>query len=97
MVLAPEHELVNLITTADQKQAIEEYQKFTSSRSERERLAETKTISGCFTGAYAIHPFTGKEIPIWISEYVLASYGTVLLWLCLVEMSVIMLLQSTSI
>jgi leucyl-tRNA synthetase len=76
MVLAPEHELVNLITTADQKQAIEEYQKFTSSRSERERLAETKTISGCFTGAYAIHPFTGKEIPIWISEYVLASYGT---------------------
>ena len=76
MVLAPEHELVNSITTAAQKQAIEEYQKFTSSRSERERLAETKTISGCFTGAYAIHPFTGKEIPIWISEYVLASYGT---------------------
>ena len=89
MVLAPEHELVNSITTAAQKQAIEEYQKFTSSRSERERLAETKTISGCFTGAYAIHPFTGKEIPIWISEYVL--------WLCLVEMSVIMLLQNISI
>lgn len=76
MVLAPEHELVNTITTAEQKQAIEDYQKFTSSRSERERIAETKTISGCFTGAYAIHPFTGKQIPIWISEYVLAGYGT---------------------
>jgi leucyl-tRNA synthetase len=76
IVLAPEHELVNLITTTEQKQAVEEYQKITSSRSERERLAETKTISGSFTGAYAIHPFTGKEIPIWISEYVLAGYGT---------------------
>jgi leucyl-tRNA synthetase len=76
IVLAPEHELVNLITTAEQKKVVEEYQKFTSSRSERERLAETKTISGSFTGAYAIHPFTGKEIPIWISEYVLAGYGT---------------------
>jgi leucyl-tRNA synthetase len=76
MILAPEHELVNTITTAEQKQAIEDYQKFTSSRSERERIAETKTISGCFTGAYAIHPFTGKQIPIWISEYVLAGYGT---------------------
>jgi leucyl-tRNA synthetase len=76
MVLAPEHELVNTITTAEQKQAIEDYQKFTSSRSERERIAETKTISGCFTGAYAIHPFTGKQIQIWISEYVLAGYGT---------------------
>ena len=76
MVLAPEHELVNLITTDDQREAISAYQKFTSSRSERERLAETKTISGCFTGAYAVHPFTGKNIPIWISEYVLAGYGT---------------------
>jgi leucyl-tRNA synthetase len=76
MVLAPEHELVNLITTEEQRVDITAYQKFTTSRSERERLAETKTISGCFTGAYAIHPFTGKEIPIWISEYVLAGYGT---------------------
>jgi leucyl-tRNA synthetase len=76
MVLAPEHELVNQITTLDQKQAVEEYQKFTSSRSERERLAETKSISGCFTGAYAKHPFTGQSIPVWISEYVLAGYGT---------------------
>jgi len=76
MVLAPEHELVNVITTPEQQQAIQEYQKFTSSRSERERLAETKTISGCFTGAYVVHPFNGKNIPIWISEYVLAGYGT---------------------
>ncbi|MBP6624796.1 MAG: leucine--tRNA ligase, partial [Chitinophagaceae bacterium] len=76
MVLAPEHELVDLISTPEQKSQIEVYQKFTSSRSERERLAETKSISGCFTGAYALHPFTGKEIPIWISEYVLAGYGT---------------------
>lgn len=76
MVLAPEHELVEKITTANQKKAVEEYQKYVSSRSERERLAETKKISGVFTGAFAIHPFTKKEIPIWISEYVLAGYGT---------------------
>lgn len=76
MVLAPEHELVNGISTPEQKQAVEEYQKYVSSRSERERLAETKSISGCFTGAYALHPFTQSKIPIWISEYVLAGYGT---------------------
>lgn len=76
MVLAPEHDLVNEITTAAQKQAISEYQRFTASRSERERLAETKSISGCFTGAYVKHPFTGDSIPVWISEYVLAGYGT---------------------
>ena len=76
MVLAPEHNLVNLITTNEQKNEIEQYKKYVSARSERERLAETKTISGCFTGAYAIHPFTQKEIPIWIAEYVLAGYGT---------------------
>jgi leucyl-tRNA synthetase len=76
MVLAPEHELVNTITTPDQKQAIEAYQKYVSSRSERERMSETKVISGCNTGSFAIHPFTGKEIPVWISEYVLAGYGT---------------------
>ncbi len=75
MVLAPEHELVELITTPDQKAAVEEYVAYVKSRSERERMAEKK-ISGCFTGAYAAHPFTGKNIPIWISEYVLAGYGT---------------------
>ena len=76
MVLAPAHEMVALITTEAQKQEVEAYKKYVSSRSERERLAETKKISGAFTGAYAMHPFSKKEIPIWISEYVLAGYGT---------------------
>ncbi|PVD52575.1 leucine--tRNA ligase [Terrimonas sp.] len=75
MVLAPEHELVEQITTAAQKAAVDEYVAYVKSRSERERMAEKK-ISGCFTGAYAINPLTGKEVPIWISEYVLAGYGT---------------------
>ena len=76
MVVAPEHELVSSITTAEQKVAIDEYLHYVKSRSERERLAEAKTITGCFTGAYAINPFDGREIPIWIAEYVLAGYGT---------------------
>ncbi len=75
MVIAPEHELVESITTAEQKQAVEEYITYVKSRSERERMAEKK-ISGVFTGAYAINPFDSREIPIWISEYVLAGYGT---------------------
>lgn len=75
MVLAPEHELVEQITTPEQSEAIDEYLAYVNSRSERERMAEKK-ITGCFTGAYAIHPFSGKEIPIWVSEYVLAGYGT---------------------
>ncbi len=76
MVIAPEHELVEKITTAEQKSAIEKYLDYTKSRSDRERLTEVKQITGCFTGAYALHPFDGREIPIWISEYVLAGYGT---------------------
>ena len=76
MVVAPEHELVSSITTARQQVAIDEYLHYVKSRSERERLAEAKTITGCFTGAYAINPFDGREIPIWIAEYVLAGYGT---------------------
>jgi leucyl-tRNA synthetase len=76
MVLAPEHEYVQSITTPAQQEAVKAYQKYVTSRSERERLAETKKVTGVFTGAYAIHPFTKKEIPIWISEYVLAGYGT---------------------
>ena len=76
MVLAPEHELVQQITTPQQKEEIEKYLEYVKSRSERERLAEVKSISGAFTGAYAINPFDGREIPIWISEYVLAGYGT---------------------
>ncbi|MBD0366889.1 MAG: class I tRNA ligase family protein, partial [Flavisolibacter sp.] len=75
MVLAPEHELVEKITTLKQKKAVEEYIAYVKSRSERERMAEKK-ITGVFTGAYAEHPFTHKPIPIWISEYVLAGYGT---------------------
>ena len=75
MVIAPEHELINTITTAEQQSAVDAYCTYVKSRSERERQAEKK-ISGCFTGAYAINPFNGVKIPIWISEYVLAGYGT---------------------
>ncbi|MEJ0103253.1 MAG: class I tRNA ligase family protein [Bacteroidota bacterium] len=75
MVIAPEHELVEQITTAEQKEAVEEYIAYVKSRSERERMAEKK-ISGVFTGAYALNPFDDREIPVWISEYVLAGYGT---------------------
>jgi leucyl-tRNA synthetase len=76
MVIAPEHELVAQVTTADQKEAIDKYLDYVKSRSDRERMAEVKQITGCFTGAYAINPFDGREIPIWIAEYVLAGYGT---------------------
>jgi leucyl-tRNA synthetase len=75
MVLAPEHELVQEITTLEQMKAVEEYIAYVNSRSDRERMAEKK-ISGVFTGAYVEHPFTEKPIPVWISEYVLAGYGT---------------------
>ena len=76
MTLAPEHELVSQITTSEQKQAVEDYIEKTSKRSERERMADVKTISGVFTGAYAEHPFTKEPIPVWIGDYVLAGYGT---------------------
>ncbi|GEQ84585.1 leucine--tRNA ligase [Patiriisocius marinistellae] len=76
MTLAPEHELVSKITTDDQKAAVNEYVEATSKRSERERMADVKTISGVFTGAYAEHPFTKEPIPVWIGDYVLAGYGT---------------------
>ncbi|HVZ55894.1 MAG TPA: class I tRNA ligase family protein [Chitinophagaceae bacterium] len=75
MVLAPEHDLVEAITTPGQRQAVSEYIAYVKSRSERERMAEKK-ISGVFTGAYAINPFSDRKIPVWISEYVLAGYGT---------------------
>ncbi|HEX9513856.1 MAG TPA: class I tRNA ligase family protein [Puia sp.] len=75
MVVAPEHELIEKIVASEQRQAVEEYIAYVKSRSERERMAEKK-ITGCFTGAYAINPFNGLQIPIWISEYVLAGYGT---------------------
>jgi leucyl-tRNA synthetase len=76
LVLAPEHELVAKITTSEQKQAVEEYVQVAKNRSERERQADVKRISGVFTGAYALHPFTGEKIPVWIGDYVLAGYGT---------------------
>jgi leucyl-tRNA synthetase len=75
MVIAPELEMVNEIKSAAQAAAVDEYLAYVKSRSERERMAEKK-ITGEFTGAYAINPFNGREIPIWISEYVLAGYGT---------------------
>jgi len=76
MTLAPEHELVSKITTSDQKPAVEAYILATAKRSERDRMADVKTISGAFTGAYAEHPFTKEPIPVWIGDYVLAGYGT---------------------
>ena len=76
MTLAPEHELVSKITTDAQKAEVEAYIKATAKRSERDRMADVKTISGAFTGAYAIHPFSGEKVQIWIGDYVLAGYGT---------------------
>ncbi len=76
MTLAPEHELVSKITTPEQKAEVEAYIEATAKRSERDRMADVKHISGAFTGAYAEHPFTKEPIPIWIGDYVLAGYGT---------------------
>jgi leucyl-tRNA synthetase len=76
LVLAPENDLVMQITTDDYKTAVEEYIRYAKNRSERERQAETKKITGQFTGAFAIHPFTNEKIPVWVGEYVLAGYGT---------------------
>jgi leucyl-tRNA synthetase len=76
MVLAPELDYILDIASSEQKQAVEDYIKYVKSRSDRERQAEVKQVTGCFTGAYAINPFNGKEIPIYIAEYVLAGYGT---------------------
>lgn len=76
MTLAPEHDLVSKITSEDQKAEVQAYVEATAKRSERDRLADVKTISGVFTGAYAEHPFTKVAIPIWIGDYVLAGYGT---------------------
>lgn len=75
MVIAPEHELVREITTVEQQKEVDDYIDYVNSRSERERMSE-KRITGAFTGAYAVNPFDDRQIPIWISEYVLAGYGT---------------------
>ncbi len=76
MTLAPEHDLVSKITTSEQKAEVDAYVEATSKRSERDRMADVKSISGVFTGAYAEHPFTKEPVQIWIGDYVLASYGT---------------------
>ncbi|MBI1692775.1 MAG: hypothetical protein FYV88_4980, partial [Bacteroidetes bacterium] len=75
MVVAPEHPAIEKLITSDTRVSVENYISYVKSRSDRERQAEKK-ISGCFSGGYAIHPFTGKKIPVWIAEYVLIGYGT---------------------
>ncbi|NQU31902.1 MAG: leucine--tRNA ligase [Bacteroidetes bacterium] len=76
MVLAPEHELTDQITTPDNKETVDSYKSWAKNRSERERMTEVKHVTGEFTGAYAINPLTNEEIPIWIADYVLSGYGT---------------------
>lgn len=76
MVVAPEHDMVKEITSAAQQDEIDQYLQYVQSRSEVERMAEVKKITGCFTGAYAVNPFDGREVPIYVAEYVLAGYGT---------------------
>ncbi|NLZ19929.1 MAG: leucine--tRNA ligase [Bacteroidales bacterium] len=76
MVLAPESELVEQLTAADRKAEVAEYLQYVKKKTERERIAETKTVTGVFAGSYSINPVTGEKVPVWISEYVLAGYGT---------------------
>ncbi len=76
LVLAPEHELVEQLTTPEQKTAIESYIAQAKKKSELERMADAKTVSGAFTGSYAINPVNGENVPVWIADYVLAGYGT---------------------
>ena len=76
MVLAPESELVEMLTAASMKQEVEEYLQYAAKKTERERQSETRNVTGVFTGSYGVNPLTGEQIPIWISEYVLAGYGT---------------------
>ena len=76
MVLAPESDLVPLLTSADRKAEVDEYLKYVAKKTERERIAETRTVTGVFAGSYGINPVTGEKVPVWISEYVLAGYGT---------------------
>jgi leucyl-tRNA synthetase len=76
MVIAPEHEMLHEITTEDRRDEVEAYAGWAANRAERDRMADVKNISGVFTGAYAIHPFSNEKIPVWVSDYVLAGYGT---------------------
>ncbi len=76
IAVAPEYEFLNDLLEADHMAEVQEYVEMAKNRSERERMADVKRVSGAFTGSYAIHPFTGKEVPIWVADYVLAGYGT---------------------
>ena len=76
MVLAPEHEMIDQLTTDEQREEVVKYVTWAKNRSERERMSEVKKVSGVFTGSYAVNPFNGTRIPIWISDYVLMGYGT---------------------
>lgn len=76
LVLAPEHELVDALTTEAQRADVESYKEMTAKMSELDRMVDTKTITGAFTGSYAKHPLTGEDVPVWIADYVLAGYGT---------------------
>ncbi len=76
MVLAPESDLLDSLVTDEYREAVKEYKAYVAKKTERERIAETKHVTGVFTGAYGINPFTNEQIPIWVSEYVLAAYGT---------------------
>lgn len=76
MVLAPESDLVEVLTTHEQKPAVDEYLEYVKKKTERERLAETKSVTGVFSGSFGVNPMNGKRVPIWISEYVLSGYGT---------------------
>ena len=76
MVLCPEHEAIQALTTPDRKAEVEAYVQYAKNRTERERQMEVNKVSGVFTGSYALHPFTGEKLPVWISEYVLSGYGT---------------------
>ena len=76
MVLAPESELVSRLTSEDRREEVEQYVRAAAKKTERERISETKSVTGVFTGAYGINPLNGKKVPVWVSEYVLAGYGT---------------------
>lgn len=76
MVLAPESDLVPLLTSKEQQDAVDEYLTYVKKKTERERISDTKTVTGVFSGSYGINPLTGEKVPVWISEYVLAGYGT---------------------
>jgi leucyl-tRNA synthetase len=76
MVIAPEHELVDVITTPEQRADIDAYIAMTQKKSERDRMTDVKTVSGAFTGAFAVNPFNGEKVPVYIADYVLAGYGT---------------------